>query len=85
MKKEMKLNYKVYGAEEVRRNNNIPPVVKVYFTTGNDDRCLYEISGVGYIVKIPNPFPNKDRVEFKVIPETARGRLNKLLKELENE
>ena len=85
MKKEIKLKYKIYSAEEVRRNNDIPLGVKVYFTTGNEDRNLYEIAKIGYIVKIPNPFPNKDRVEFKVIPETARSRLNKLLKELENE
>lgn len=79
------VRYTVYSAEEVRRNNEIPLVVKVYFTTGNDNRSLYKIPKIGYIVKIPNPFPNKDRVEFKVIPETARSKLNKLLKELEKE
>lgn len=85
MKKETKLNYKILSAEEVRRNNEIPLWIKVYFTTGNDDRSLYEVTGIGYIVKIQNPFPHKGRAEFKILPEKARKKLTKLKKELEKE
>lgn len=62
-----------YSFRDVYTLKDLPLKILNYFTTGNEDRILYEIRSetrlVGYIVRIPSSFPYKHSHEWVTFPQ----------------